>query len=52
MEIGDRILVFNRPVRVAYGTHLDASMRAADRSHVQREIMRVLSVEQTKDNIN
>ena len=46
MEIGDRVMVFHRPARIAYETHLNASMNDADRSKVQEEIMRVLSVGQ------
>lgn len=52
MEIGDRVMVFHRPARIAYETHLNADMSAADRSKVQEEIMRVLSVEQPKPNSN
>jgi len=44
MELGDRVMVFHRPARIAYEAHLrDAS--EADRRKVQEEIMRVLSVE-------
>jgi NitT/TauT family transport system ATP-binding protein len=42
MEIGDRVLVFHRPARIAY----EARLAEADRGKVQDEIMRVLSVEQ------
>nr|AOS48125.1 glycine betaine ABC transport system ATP-binding protein OpuAA [uncultured bacterium] len=48
MEIGDRVMVFHRPARIAYETHVNAGMTAAYRSKVQEEIMRVLSVEQPK----
>jgi NitT/TauT family transport system ATP-binding protein len=43
VEIGDRVLVFHRPARIAYETRLTAD---ADRGKVLDEIMRVLSVEQ------
>ena len=42
MEIGDRVLVFHRPARIAY----EARLIDADRKTVQDDIMRVLSVEQ------
>jgi NitT/TauT family transport system ATP-binding protein len=43
VEIGDRVLVFYRPARIAYETRLTAD---ADRGKVLDDIMRVLSVEQ------
>ena len=42
MEIGDRVLVFQRPARIAY----EARLTDADRTKVHGDIMRVLSVEQ------
>jgi NitT/TauT family transport system ATP-binding protein len=45
MEIGDRIMVFHRPARIAYEMRLHASMSGADRSKVQDDVMRVLSAE-------
>ena len=42
MEIGDRVLVFHRPARIAY----EARLTDADRTKVHGDIMRVLSVEQ------
>src|SRR6478752_7784979 len=45
MEIGDRILVFHRPARIAYETRLDATTGDAERRGVSEEIMRVLAVE-------
>jgi NitT/TauT family transport system ATP-binding protein len=45
MEIGDRVMVFHRPARIAYDARLNASLTAADRSKIQEDIMRVLSVE-------
>ena len=47
MEIGDRVLVFHRPARIAYEARLDATTSEADRRQVHEDIMRVLSVEQT-----
>ena len=47
MEIGDRVLVFHRPARIAYETRLDAATTDADRRKVHEDIIRVLSVEQT-----
>ena len=47
MEIGDRVLVFHRPARIAYEARLDASTGADERRKMQDDIMRVLSVEQT-----
>ena len=43
MEIGDRVLVFHRPARIAYEANLAGG---AGRARVQDEIMRVLAVEQ------
>jgi NitT/TauT family transport system ATP-binding protein len=45
MEIGDRVLVFQRPARIAYETRLDAGMSEQARNKVQEEIMRVLSAD-------
>jgi NitT/TauT family transport system ATP-binding protein len=46
MEIGDRVMVFHRPARIAYETRLSASTGEAERNDVREEIMKVLSVEQ------
>ena len=43
MEIGDRVMVFHRPARIAYEARL---VGGVDRAGVQDEIMRVLAVEQ------
>ncbi len=45
MEIGDRVLVFHRPARIAY----EARLGDADRNKVHDDIMRVLSVEQAPE---
>jgi NitT/TauT family transport system ATP-binding protein len=44
MDIGDRVMVFHRPARIAYEAHLGGIADDARRK-VQDEIMRVLSVE-------
>src|ERR1700693_4290674 len=44
MEIGDRVLVFHRPARIAYETRLTAATTDADRSKVHDDILRVLGV--------
>jgi NitT/TauT family transport system ATP-binding protein len=43
MEIGDRVMVFHRPARIAYETRLSPDMTPEQRRKVQEEIMRVLS---------
>jgi NitT/TauT family transport system ATP-binding protein len=43
MEIGDRVLVFHRPARIAYETRLDANVSEQARQQVREDIMRVLS---------
>ena len=45
MEIGDRVLVFHRPARIAYEVRLDATTGEERRKQVQADIMRVLSVD-------
>lgn len=44
MEIGDRVMVFHRPARIAYETRL-AGADAAHRQQAQAEIMKVLGAE-------
>ncbi|HZD89780.1 MAG TPA: ABC transporter ATP-binding protein [Pseudolabrys sp.] len=43
MEIGDRVMVFHRPARIAYEARLTPDMTSDQRQQVQDEIMRVLS---------
>ena len=43
MEIGDRVLVFHCPARIAYEARLKTS---ADRGKVHDDIMKVLSAQQ------
>src|ERR1700688_229643 len=46
-KIGDRVMVFHRPARIAYETQLGVGSTDADRRKVHEDIMRVLSVEQS-----
>lgn len=46
MEIGDRVLVFHRPARIAYEARLDASTSDDARRTMREDIMRILAVEQ------
>jgi NitT/TauT family transport system ATP-binding protein len=46
MEIGDRVLVFHRPARIAYETRLGAKTTEDKRRSVNNDIMRVLAAEQ------
>jgi NitT/TauT family transport system ATP-binding protein len=43
MEIGDRVMVFHRPARIAYETRLGPDMDQGVRQKVREEIMRVLA---------
>lgn len=52
MEIGDRVLVFQRPARIAYETRLDASLNEQARRKVQEDIMRVLSADAASSDAN
>jgi NitT/TauT family transport system ATP-binding protein len=45
MEIGDRVLVFQRPARIAYEVRLDAGLGEQARRQAQDDIMRVLSAD-------
>ena len=45
MEIGDRVLVFQRPARIAYEVRLDGGLDEQARHKVQDDIMRVLSAD-------
>jgi NitT/TauT family transport system ATP-binding protein len=45
MEIGDRVMVFHRPARIAYETRLGAALSEETRRSVNEDIMRVLAVE-------
>ena len=50
MEIGDRVLVFHRPARIAYEAQLGATMSEGTRLNVSEAIMRVLATETRADN--
>ncbi len=47
MEIGDRVLVFHRPARIAYEARMDAAARNGGRQAIQQRIMEVLGREVT-----
>jgi NitT/TauT family transport system ATP-binding protein len=49
MEIGDRILVFHRPARIAYEANLGAGAIDADRRDVQDRILEILSLDRSTD---
>jgi hypothetical protein len=48
VEIGDRVLVFHRPARIAYEARLGAATTEDARCGVNEDIMRVLAVEQPR----
>jgi len=50
MEIGDRVLVFHRPARIAYEAQLGAAMSESTRLNLSEDIMRVLASETRADN--
>jgi NitT/TauT family transport system ATP-binding protein len=50
MEIGDRVLVFHRPARIAFEARLDASLNGQARRKMQDDIMRVLSLDTVSTN--
>jgi NitT/TauT family transport system ATP-binding protein len=45
LEIGDRILVFHRPARIAYEARLDGEGRDGQRKEIADKILEVLSIE-------
>src|SRR6185436_5372764 len=45
MEIGDRILVFHRPARIAYEARMDDAAKTTGRQAIQDEILKVLGLE-------
>ena len=45
MDVGDRILVFHRPARIAYEARMDAASKGAGRQSIQDEILKVLGLE-------
>jgi NitT/TauT family transport system ATP-binding protein len=45
MDVGDRIMVFHRPARIAYEAKIDEAAKTTGRQAVQDEILKVLSLE-------
>lgn len=45
MDVGDRILVFHRPARIAYEARMDSAAKDGGRQAIQDEILRVLGLE-------
>ena len=45
MEIGDRVMVFHRPARIAYEARMHAGLSEAERDKVRDEIMQVLAID-------
>ena len=45
MDVGDRVLVFHRPARIAYEARIDGAARVGGRQAIQDEILKVLSIE-------
>ncbi len=49
MDIGDRVLVFHRPARIAYEGRLNADTSEAARAGMREEVMRVLALDRTAE---
>lgn len=47
MDVGDRVLVFHRPARIAYEARMDQAAREGGRAAIQDEILKVLSLDAT-----
>ena len=45
IDVGDRVLVFHRPARIAYEARIDDETRQTGRKPIQDEILKVLSLE-------
>jgi NitT/TauT family transport system ATP-binding protein len=45
MDVGDRIMVFHRPARIAYEARMDVAAKGTGRQVIQDEILKVLSLE-------
>jgi NitT/TauT family transport system ATP-binding protein len=45
MDVGDRILVFHRPARIAYEARMDSGAKGSGRQAIQDEILNVLGLE-------
>ena len=52
MEIGDRVLVFHRPARIAYEARLESALPDEARRKISEDIMRVLAVEQPPQQVS
>jgi NitT/TauT family transport system ATP-binding protein len=51
MEIGDRVLVFHRPARIAYEAKLGVAVTEDTRRTVNEDIMRVLAMENPRQTL-
>ena len=45
MDVGDRILVFHRPARIAYEARMDVASKDTGRQAIRDEILKVLGIE-------
>ena len=45
IDVGDRVLVFHRPARIAFEARIDDASRQSGRKPIQDEILKVLSLE-------
>jgi NitT/TauT family transport system ATP-binding protein len=45
MDIGDRVMVFHRPARIAYEAKMDDTAKGAGRQAIQDQILKVLALE-------
>jgi NitT/TauT family transport system ATP-binding protein len=50
MEIGERVMVFHRPARIALDVRIDAAASAAEREKLKQEILGVLALERGEAN--
>ena len=48
MDVGDRVMVFHRPARIAYEARLGSTMTQDARRGVSEDIMRILAMEQPR----
>jgi NitT/TauT family transport system ATP-binding protein len=52
MEIGDRVMVFHRPARIAYEARMHAGLSEAEREAIRGEIMQVLAIDRAAAEAN
>jgi NitT/TauT family transport system ATP-binding protein len=45
MDVGDRVMVFHRPARIAYEARMDEAAKTIGRQAIQDEILKVLGLE-------